>query len=405
MGKTGGDAAVVPALSVPHSVACLRSLSRRGVRTIAVCEVDTPAFCSRFAHERLRTPAPEENVLEYRDALLWLSIRPDVRTILPMREEDIYVLSKYRSAFAEHIRTPWPPFETIRTAHDRLRLVEEARAAGVQVPETRLLEEAIDWDRERIVKSRYAMVTDDYVDLESADRCFSPNGIHYLPQGVDPDRNAILAEMGHEPIVQEYVPGEEYALWALYDRGEAVATCGKHQIRGDSYVGGTSVYRKTIRDPELEATGRALLDHLDWHGLASVQFKRDANTGTYKLLEVNPRVWASISCPVRAGLDFPYYYWLVADGSRSGIKSAVEEGGGTVKEGIGTHYVAGELKYLMSILREGNPFTEPPRFGDALWGVFSSCLADPGFDHLSVTDPCPFVRELTTTLHERLPRK
>ena len=60
-------------------------------------------------------------------------------------------------------------------------------------------------------------------------------------------------------------------------------------------------------DPELDSIGRALLDELDWHGLASVQFIEDATTDEYKLMEINSRFWASVSCAVKAGLDFPYY--------------------------------------------------------------------------------------------------
>ena len=33
-------------------------------------------------------------------------MRPDVLTIIPVREEDIYVLSKYREDFDSHIQTP-----------------------------------------------------------------------------------------------------------------------------------------------------------------------------------------------------------------------------------------------------------------------------------------------------------
>ena len=61
----------------------------------------------------------------------------------------------------------------------------------------------------------------------------------------------------------------------LYNHGEPVATCQKHHIRARSYVDETSAYRKTIHIPELEEASRELLDHLDWHGFASVQFRQD----------------------------------------------------------------------------------------------------------------------------------
>jgi len=55
-----------------------------------------------------------------------------------------------------------------------------------------------------------------------------------------------------------------------------------------------SVYRDLVEDDRIETLGRRLLDHLDWHGLATVQFIKSAETGDYWLLEVNPRTWTSI---------------------------------------------------------------------------------------------------------------
>lgn len=387
-----GESVIIPAVSLPHSLTCLRSLGRRDIHTIAVCEQPaTPAFGSRYCDERLLVPSPSDSLTKYKDALLSLASRNDVRTIVPMREEDIYVLSKYRSKFKEHIAPLWPPFETVRTVHDRIRLVAAAETAGVLVPETQLLNEIEEWDRKRIIKARYALLTDDYVESERPERYHSPNAVHYLEPGTKPDRAAIRAEMGHVPVVQEYVPGAEYALWALYDHGESVATCQKHQLRARSYAGGTSIYRETIHNPELEEAGRALLDHLDWHGFASVQFKQDANTGEFKLMEINPRAWFSLSCPVQAGVDFPYYYWQVAGGETvRGITDC--------KVGVGTHDLPGEIMYLRSILRDENPFVEPPSLRSALWAVTSSLYRQPHFEYLTLDDPRPFARVLRNRL-------
>ena len=116
------------------------------------------------------------------------------------------------------------------------------------------------------------------------------------------------------PSSRSTIPGEEYALWALYDEGQAVATCGKRQVRAFKYAGGTSIFRTTIHDPDLEAVGRTLLDEMNWHGPASVQLKRDSRTVEYTLLEVNPRFWVSLECVVQAGLDFPSLFWRLAGG-------------------------------------------------------------------------------------------
>ncbi|WP_306058649.1 carboxylate--amine ligase [Natronococcus wangiae] len=388
--------AVVPAVQSPHAVTCLRSLGSRGVHAIAAYERPTPAFRSRYCDETVVVPSPYAAVDEYRDALLSLANRPGTRAIFPMREADVYVLSKYRSEFAEAIEPLWPAFETLETVHDRRALVEAALDAGVAAPETAVLDEVADWSSEQIVKARYALLADDYVPAARPEQTAVPTAVRYLEPGVEPDREAILEEMNHVPLVQAYVPGEEYAFWALYDRGEPVATCQKHQVRGESYAGGTSVYRETTRIPELEAAGRALLDHLEWHGFASVQFKRDVRTGEFTLLEINPRVWVSVACPVAAGIDFPHYYWQLATGESVDATREYETG-------VGTHRVGGELVYLLSVLRTDDSFVEPPSLGRATRDVVSSLYDQPHSDYFTLDDPLPFLSDVTDKVAARIP--
>jgi predicted ATP-grasp superfamily ATP-dependent carboligase len=390
--NTPRGSAVIPAVAQPHSFVCLRSLGRRGVRTIAVCEQSTtPAFSSKYCDEKIIVPSPTDSLIEYKDALLTLARREDVRTIVPMREEDTYVLSKYRDEFAKHLIPLWPPFETLRIVHDRIRLVEAAERAGVPVPRTSSLDDTEQWDRRRIVKARYPLLTDDYIPSEPPEHYVSRNAVHYLERGTEPDREAIVDEMGHVPIVQEYIPGDEYALWALYDRGEPVMTCQKKQVRARSFAGGTSIYRVTTDQPALEKAGRALLDQLDWHGFASVQFKKDSKTGEFKLMEINPRTWISLSCPIQSGVDFPYYYWRLANGESVQPESNCETG-------VGTHNLAGEAMYLRSLLRDENPFVESPPLSAGIGAVLSSLYTNPHFEYTSYDDPGPFVRVVFNTL-------
>lgn len=395
MPESGQASAVVPAVA-PSSVACVRSLGRRGIHTVAVSENDdAPEFVSRYCEESHVVPDPADDFAGYRDALLEFAARRDVETIAPIRDEDVWALSRHRDAFAAHVRPLWPTLETLKTVYDRIQLVEAAATAGVAVPETRPLAAVDDWDRDSIVKPRYAVLTDAFVDDVSAGEIVHPGSVHYLEPGREPDRAAIRETMGHDPIVQEHVAGEEYAFWALYDRGEPVATCQKRQLRGYTYAGNTSVSRRTTSIPALERAGRALLDALDWHGPASVQFVRDETTGEFTLLEVNPRFWVSVSCPVRAGVDFPYYYWQLARGEPVRAPRRYESG-------VETRLWRGELLYLASIRSEENPVVEAPPLLAAAREVATSVLAQPNFDYLRADDPRPFARDVRNVASEAL---
>jgi predicted ATP-grasp superfamily ATP-dependent carboligase len=388
--------ALVPAAHAPHAATVLRSLGRRGVHTVAVYERPTPAFSSRYCDETRIVPSPSTDIEGYRDALLGLAARNDVRTVVPLREADAYVLAKHRSEFGAEVTPLWPSSEMLQSVHDRIELARLAREASVATPETRLLDGSAGLDGSRVVKARYPLITTEYIEEHEGTGVREAKTVRYLDPGEEPDLDALRSEMGHVPLVQEYVPGEEYAFWALYRDGNPVATCQKHQIRGESYAGGTSVYRETVRVPALEAAGRALLDRLDWHGFASVQFKRDARTGEFTLLEVNPRVWVSVACPVRAGIDFPYYYWQLANGEPVTAPTDYETE-------VGTHRIAGELMYLMSVVNStDNAVVDPPPVTTAVSEVLESVYRQPHFDYLEYDDPAPFVRDIADWVGRRV---
>jgi predicted ATP-grasp superfamily ATP-dependent carboligase len=56
--------------------------------------------------------------------------------------------------------------------------------------------------------------------------------------------------------------------------------------------------------PTLERYARTLLDAVQWHGVAMVEF-RQTPAGEYYLMEINTRFWGSLQLAIDAGVDFP----------------------------------------------------------------------------------------------------
>lgn len=387
--RPDGDAVAVPAISAGSSLATVRSLGRKGVRTVALASSPRPPPTrSKYCHETVSVPSPYEDLSGFTDALLSVAERPDVRTVVPLREPDIYVLSKHREAFADHVATPWPPYEDVARVQDRQELLRLAGDLGVPVPETEPLDRWTGWDRPTVVKPRYAI-------LDRDDRATYP-GVRVVTGG-EPDVDGVVEEMGHVPVAQEYVPGDaEFGFFALFDEGMPVATFQHRRVRSFTYTGGASVYRKSVRVPDLERHGLALLEALDWHGPAMVEFKRDDRDGTLKLMEINPRFWGSLSLPVHAGVDFPWLYYRLATGG-------VDDTAFDYAEGLGCHLLRGEGSYVHSLLRYDYGHVDPPPVGRELAAILGSVVRQPNFDYLSVDDPRPFVRDIYDTVRDAVP--
>ena len=393
--------AVISASRYPHGYATVRSLGRQGVRTIAaVDDMDLPVAASTYCDEVVSVP-PSYDLSPYKEALLDLAARPDVQTIIPHRPQDPYLLAKYYDEFDRHIDVVVPSLETLEIVHDRKQLAEAAAEAGVAMPETDLLTEVEDWDSsgDRIVKARYNLLTDAYVDGFKPGESKIAKPVEHVPAGETPDIDALVEEMKHVPIVQEYVDGaDEYVFGALYDHGEALATFQHRQLRGDSYTGSGGVYRQSIDVPALEETGLAILDAIDWHGLACIEFIKDAKTGEFTIVEINPRMWQSLACATRADANFPYWYWLQATGRPSRIASEHEIG-------VCTHYLYGELEHLVSVVRETSPLVDRPSFSRRVGEIAASCLMDPQFDTFHLDDPGPVLRLARTELKSVVTRR
>jgi predicted ATP-grasp superfamily ATP-dependent carboligase len=332
-------------------------------------------------------PDPATDLGAYAEALLSLAERPGVRTILPFREADVYVLARNEQAFDEHVATVWPGIETVQAVQDRVQLFDAARRAGVSTPATAPLDQWEAWDRELIVKPRFTVHATEYADRFTESESQSSSTRFLAPDAaIDPEE--LRAVMGHDPLVQEYVPSSaEYGFFALYDRGEAVVTFQHRQLRGWKYSGGPSAYRESVAIPELDRAGRALLDELEWHGVAMVEFLRDPATDQFELMEVNPRFWSSLPFSIQAGVDFPCRCWKLATG-RS-IDTSPE-----YDVGVAGHLLWGELLHVHSVLREEYPLVERPPALGTLGAVMSSLVTSPRFDYVSLDDPGPFLRQV-----------
>jgi predicted ATP-grasp superfamily ATP-dependent carboligase len=387
-GRDGLESVVVPNVPVPSTDACLRSLSPLGVRTVVVSE-DPRASSFRSVHcdEAVLVPDPTADLDGYAEALLALARREDVRAIIPVREEDAFVLSKHRARFAKYVSTPWPTLETLERVHDRVRLAEAAESAGVPAPKTVPLEAAEGWTSRSIVKSRYNLVVGEYVDTVPPGAVRGSKAIEHVTPGERPDVEALREEFGHDPIVQAFVPiEEEYMFGALCDHGEPVATVQHKQKRGASYVGGGGVYRESTDVPELEDVATALLRELDWHGLACIEYMRHPETGAFYLTEINPRMWTSLAANVRMGADFPRSYWQLATDSADEIESGYDLD-------VGCHYLKGELMYVLNLFRDESTLVNRPPIARTLAEIIDSCYRQPNFDVLAADDVWPFLQD------------
>jgi protein-tyrosine-phosphatase/glycosyltransferase involved in cell wall biosynthesis len=133
----------------------------------------------------------------------------------------------------------------------------------------------------------------------------------------------LLKWLDHGGILeQEYVPGHGIGIELLYERGRKVWHFAHERIHELPLTGGASSYRRSIAaDPRLLAAAEKLLNELEWHGVAMVEFRVN-RTDDFWLMEINPRLWGSLALSLDAGVNFPLGLLRLARGEYPGAQPA-----------------------------------------------------------------------------------
>jgi len=97
-------------------------------------------------------------------------------------------------------------------------------------------------------------------------------------------------------VIQEKIENgrEVKGAFFLCNKGEVIVRYCHERIRTFPISGGVSVFSKISDNNEIINIGSNLLRKLNWSGFAMIEFLWDAKTKTYKVIEINPRLWGSI---------------------------------------------------------------------------------------------------------------
>jgi protein-tyrosine-phosphatase/predicted ATP-grasp superfamily ATP-dependent carboligase len=285
----------------------LQSLGRRGIAVDLSAERDCLGWRSRYCHRPLRQPQDGDWVeglfTKDRHALLVPSTEVSLRAVLRLPE-----------AHAARRAAVLAPTRSLEIALSKQLTWELARALNLPVPRSRLIASPAEAAEPATLPCVLKPVT-------SLAR--SGHGLVGLAPRIvrshDAWQRALDQMLGLCPVQeQEYVPGRGVGIECLYRAGERLWSFQHERLHELPLTGGGSSYRRSAAlDGELLAYAGALLDRLQWHGVAMVEFRGSRERG-YRLMEINPRLWGSLALPIDAGVDFPLGLWRLANGEHPG---------------------------------------------------------------------------------------
>ena len=282
-----------------HTLGIVRALAARGHEVHLLARSGrAPATHSRAVNSWYPTPPAGDAGFEARVLELASSLRPV--SFLPVGSGSMAAADRMRDRLAAAgAVAALPPAGSFAIANDKAKTAALARAAGVSTPEERLVDDPAG-TREAARALGLPMI------LKSA-REEGRKALRYVRriEDVDAAFREVRAIATAGVLAQELVTGEGFGFSALYWNGRRVRHCMHRRVREWPPTGGTSACAESLPEaPALERAGAAVLDALQWHGVAMVEFK-GALTGELKLMEVNAKFWGSHDVALAAGVDFP----------------------------------------------------------------------------------------------------
>jgi len=293
------------------SLAAVRALGREGIK-VTVGEstrLATAAF-SKYCHRAVVYPSPRQRPSDFANFLFReLSCR-SYQMLLPMEDETLDLLSKYRSELYDLTYLPIVSFEKLQLARRKDKILRLAQNLGIPIPKTWFIG-SISQLNELKHNLPYPVVIKPQISSGALGISYPKNPDELMEQYLS------VHQRFPYPFIQERIPreGPGYgASFLLNEKGEVKASFVHKRLREYPVTGGASTLRESVRHDDIRDMARALLNALDWYGVAMVEFKVDLRDGIPKLMEVNPRFWGSLSLAIEAGVNFPYLMYRMSRG-------------------------------------------------------------------------------------------
>jgi len=263
---------------------------------------------------------------------------------------------RHREEF-ESLRVPFGKYRAFEALNDKWRLLKLAQQLNLSIPKTQFVREISSLDG--LCKGlKFPVVLKPYRSMLSSHGRWTATSVHYARSLQElkeiAARYAYFSQ--HRFMIQEYISGQAEGVFVLCDHGKPIVFFAHRRLRERPPTGGVSVLSESIEpNPEAQKMARAILETVEWHGVAMVEFKVSAE-GTPYLMEVNGRFWGSLQLAIDAGVDFPWLLYQMAIGKSLGnVKPYIT--------GVKCRWLLGDFVSLWKVLMNSGPRPRPLPFG------------------------------------------
>lgn len=286
------------------ALSATRSLGKRADCKIINCDSTSEALAgiSKFSDEYLQHPDPIKHQQEFVEWVKKVIDEYQVTCLFPLTEIVSRILISNRDTLP--CALPFPSLEKVLTLSDKNNLMQLADSLNLPIPETTYYENAhflskSSLDYPCVVKPSLSrvLINEEWVMTQVV----IVKSEQELRQALE--EHSYLFSIPF--MTQSFIEGYGAGIFAYYQNGKSKAFFSHKRIREKPPQGGVSVLCESVAvETNLLNVAKQLLDSVEWHGVAMVEFRVSKN-GTPYLMEVNTRLWGSLQLSIDSGVDFP----------------------------------------------------------------------------------------------------
>lgn len=300
--------------SMPGMIDCLRSNGERKIRTVGV-DMSSEPSAKYIVDSFYQVPAAVDP--QYCDIVLDICRKEKVDIYFPTISAEVSAVSKRKAEF-DTIGTKLSIADpkAVAIANNKLKAYEFLRTKGIPVPKyygVHSVQDFIDGCKAlgypekpvclKIVDnsgSRGVRIID---AKRNRYQIFAHEKLNSFFTSYD-DMLSILksVEKLDEMMLVEYMPGNEYTVDLLADHGKVLYMAGRENVVSLMSIAQESIVAKI--DSAYE-TSKAIVEALGLDGNIGFDFMKDAD-GVPVLMDINPRITATVSVIAASGLNLPY---------------------------------------------------------------------------------------------------
>ena len=299
---------------MPGTTSCIKN---NGERTIRLVGADMSEDSTILQMCDAAYPVPRGTDPSYTDVLLNICREEKIDILLPIMSVELDALAVNKDKFAAiGTRVSVSDAEALSVANNKRKLldfmkqnglpcadyytvhsIEEIKetAAKLGYPEKRICIKATDGSGSR----GFRILDETFSRFDSFLHDKPSSGIIRMEELV-----SVLeeAEVVPEMIVMEYLPGPEYSVDLLADKGNSLITCCRKSLRMENSI---MLEAEIVNNPAVTSLCEQTTRLLGLDGNIGFDIRERAD-GTPLIMECNPRITAGIPFFALAGVNLPY---------------------------------------------------------------------------------------------------